>query len=127
VVSQELIDRIVSAYADFAAGSLDVDELPLHPRVEWIAPVQFPYGGTYHGPNDVRTYLELTRSRWRTLSSTIGRVLVNESKVAVLVEHRGVRVETNAETSSWILEVFEIAGGQIVRMEGFADTDRGTE
>jgi ketosteroid isomerase-like protein len=127
VVSQDLIDTIVAAYADFAAGSVDVDRLPFHPRVEWIAPVQFPYGGTYHGPNDVRSYLELSRSRWRTLSSTVRRVLVNESKVALLVEHRGVRVETDAETSRWVLEVFEIAGDRIVRIEGFTDTDRGTE
>jgi ketosteroid isomerase-like protein len=127
VVSQGLIDTIVAAYADFAAGSVDVDRLPFHPRVEWIAPVQFPYGGTYHGPNDVRTYLELSRSRWRTLHSTVHRVLVNESKVALVVEHRGVRVETNAETSRWVLEVFEIAEDRIVRIEGFSNTGQGTE
>jgi ketosteroid isomerase-like protein len=127
VVSQDLIDRIVNAYADFAAGTIDVDTLPIHPNVEWVAPVQFPYGGTYHGRNDVRTYLELSRSRWRTLSSTVRRVLVNESKVALLVEYHGVRVETDAEASSWVLEVFEIAGDLIVHMEGFADTAQGTE
>ena len=127
MVSQDLIDRIVHAYADFAAGSIDVDALPIHPNVEWIEPVQFPYGGTYHGRNDVRIYFELSRSRWRTLSSTVRRVLVNESKVALLVEHRGVRVETDAEVSSWVLEVFEIDGDLIVRMEGFADTGHGAE
>jgi hypothetical protein len=73
----------------------------------------------------VRTYLELSRSRWRTLSSTVRRVLVNESKVALLVEYHGVRVETDAEVISWVLEVFEIAGDLIVRMEGFADTGPG--
>jgi ketosteroid isomerase-like protein len=125
MVDRELIAAIVRAYADFAAGDIDTARLPFHPDVEWVEPAEFPQGGAYRGPAAVQRYLEASRKGWKRISSTPLKVLANETRVGVLVGHRGVRATGGGESVVVVLDVFEVRGGRIVRMEAFTDTGLG--
>jgi ketosteroid isomerase-like protein len=46
-----------SAGAAFKRGDIDAAVQFLDPRVEWIEPVEFPGGGSYHGIEGAKQYL----------------------------------------------------------------------
>ena len=119
-MDEGLIAAITGAYAASAAGALDVADLPLHPDVTWVEPCSFPFGGARRGPAEVADYLARSRAGWSELASTPVRVLVNDTKVAVLVEHRGVRA-TGEAAAATVLDVFEVADGLVVGLEAFGE------
>jgi ketosteroid isomerase-like protein len=117
-MDDQVIRSITGAYAAFASGDLDVADLPLHPDVAWSEPTWFPFGGARRGPAEVADYLARSRAGWAQLTSTPLEVLVSDTKVAVLVEHEGVRATGEAARST-VLEVFVVVDGVVVAMEAF--------
>ena len=59
---KRVIARLRTAYAAFNRGDFDSAVKPLDPQIEWTEPAEFPGGGTYHGRDAVRGYLQRTRA-----------------------------------------------------------------
>ncbi len=57
----QAIEALRGAYDAFNRGDLDAAVKPLDHQIEWIEPVEFPGGGTYHGRAGVKQYLKQSR------------------------------------------------------------------
>ena len=125
MIEDRVVSAIVGAYAAFAADAIDSyfdgdDCVPLHSDVDWVEPGSFAHGGAYRGPEAVRGYLQRSRDGWSDISSTVRRVLADEDKVAILVQHQGTRT-TGDVADVHVLDVFEVRDGLVVRMEAFGE------
>src|SRR5271169_3151877 len=59
---EQTIATLRGLYAAFNRGDIDAAVSPLDEHIEWREPAQFPGGGTYHGREGARHYLNQSRA-----------------------------------------------------------------
>lgn len=115
---------IRAAYAAFNRGDFNAAVASLDPKIEWTEPAQFPGGGTYHGRDAVKGYLEQSRSSWTKGSSRPERIVVAGNRIIVFVFARFIAKGTNEWHETKLADVYTIRGGRIVQMNAFADREQ---
>ena len=107
-----------SAPADFAAlfGILD-DE------VEWDYVGAFPEAVTYHGPEEVRGFLQQWSSSFDEFGVEGEEAVEAGDSVAVCLHQWGRGKETGAQVESRTWQLFTFRSGKIVHCRGFATKD----
>jgi len=96
--------------------------LPFYRReIEWIEPLEFPGGGTYHGQAEVKQYLKQSRDAWAEVRSEPERFIPAGDKIVVFV-HARVRAK---DTGQWqevrLADVYTFRDRKAVHMRAFAD------
>jgi ketosteroid isomerase-like protein len=95
----------------------------LSPEVEWYVPENLPYGGTFHGVEQVREYLE-------SLSSFVERGtldtvrMIDASDHVVVLGHWSSQTARGEVFDSRFANIFEVREGKIVRLDSHFDTAR---
>ena len=95
----------------------------LSPEVEWYVPEVLPYGGTFHGVEQVRDFLD-------SLSSFVERGtldtlrLIDAGDHVVVLGHWTTRTADGEAFDSRIASIFEVRNEKIVRLDSHLDTAR---
>lgn len=121
------IQALRKAYAAFNRNDIQAAVEALDPEIEWTEPAEFPGGGTYRGPDQVKGYLAQSRANWAEGTSEPERFLVAGDKIVVFVYAR-VRPKGSSmwrETS--LADVYTFRNGKAVHMRAFADRREALE
>jgi ketosteroid isomerase-like protein len=116
------IALILAAYAAYARGEIDQAVTALHPKVEWIEPVELPGGGRYVGPAAVAEYLRNSRANWSELVSE-PKALRRDGRI-IVTHHVHGRLADGAPGNATVADVFTVRDGQIVHMQAYTDPDQ---
>jgi len=117
----KIISQLRGAYAAFNRGDFDAAVAPLDPKVEWSEPVEFPGGGTYHGRQAVKGYLEQSRAGWSAGSSEPERFIIVGQRIVVFVYAHFRPRDSQQWQQVRLADVYTVQKGRIVQMRAFAD------
>jgi uncharacterized protein len=115
------IATLRDAYSAFNQGNIDAAVEGLDAQIEWIEPVEFPGGGTYHGRDGVKHYLTQSRAAWAEVSSEPERFIAAGNRIVVFVHARVRPKGGNKWQDVKLADVYTVRGGKIVEMRAFAD------
>jgi ketosteroid isomerase-like protein len=119
-------DHVLAVRKLFAAFEQEDDEAlldTLSADVEWYVPEVLPYGGTFHGVEQVREYLD-------SLSSFVERGTLDTLRMidagdhVVVLGHWSSRTVEGEAFDSRFASIFEVREGKIVRFDSHLDTAR---
>jgi len=118
------LETVEAGYDDFAARDLDSVLGFFDPDIEWIVAEGFPYGGTYHGPEAVRTgVFENLAESVAEFEVIPDRFIDAGQTVVVLGRYNGVSGETGkAFTDVPWAHVWDFEDGMAVRFQQYTDT-----
>ena len=117
-------DHVLAVRRLFAAFEQEDDEGlldTLSAEVEWYVPDVLPYGGTFHGVEQVRGYLS-------SLSSFVERGtfdtlrMIDAGDHVVVLGHWSSRTAQGKAFGSRFASIFEVRDGKIVRLDSHLDT-----
>ncbi|WP_435320551.1 nuclear transport factor 2 family protein [Haloarchaeobius sp. TZWSO28] len=115
----EIVQRIYTAFND---GDLDTVVGTLADDVEWTEPAGFFIGGTFNGPDAVRTeVMEPCAEKFETFTVDPERFLEDGNTVVILGAFHATTPD-GEHIESPFAHVSEVADGEIVRFENFTDT-----
>ena len=119
-------DHVLAVRRLYAAFEQEDDEAlldTLSADVEWYVPDVLPYGGTFHGVEQVRDYLN-------SLSSFVERGAIDTVRMidagdhVVVLGHWRSRTADGEAFESRFANIFEVRDGKIVRFDSHLDTAR---
>lgn len=119
-------DHVAAARRLFEAFEQEDDEAlldTLSAEVEWYVPEVLPYGGTFHGVEQVREYLD-------SLSSFVERGtfdtlrMIDAGDHVVVLGHWSSRTAQGEAFDSRFASIFEVRDGKIIRLDSHLDTAR---
>lgn len=119
-------DNVLAIRRLYEAFELEDDEAlldTLSPEVEWYLPDAMPYGGTFHGVEQVRDYLD-------ALSSFVERGnldtvrMIDAGNHMVVLGHWSSRTVAGEHFDSRFASIFEVRDGKVVRLDSYLDTAR---
>lgn len=121
-------DVIRAHYAASDRGDLDGMLAPLAANCAWTEAAGFPLGGTYHGPDEVRTQVfHRIGAEWDEFRFTLDEVVDGGDVVIGIGTYSGTYRATGASMSARVAHVWRLSGGEVVAFEQFADTSRVAE
>lgn len=119
--TEDAIAALRAAYEAFNRGDIHQATRVLDDNVDWIEPLDFPGGGTYHGVKGARRYLSQSRASAARVISQPERFIPAGDRIIVFVH---ARVLPNA-SAPWqdvrLADVYRFQGGKAVQMRAFAD------
>jgi uncharacterized protein len=119
-------DHLLAVRRLIAAFEQEDDEAlldTLSAEVEWYVPDVLPYGGTFHGVEQVRDYLEsLSRFVERGTLDTLR--MIDAGDHVVVLGHWSSRTAQGEAFDSRFADIFEVRDGKIVRLDSHFDTAR---
>jgi len=91
--------------------------------VEWYVPDTLPYGGTFHGVEQVRDYLAALPSFVERGNLDTIR-MIDAGNHVVVVGRWSSRTAGGVKFDSRFANIFEVRDGKIVRLDSFLDSAR---
>jgi ketosteroid isomerase-like protein len=119
--SEEMIATLRAAYAAFNRGDMDAAVASLDPEIEWSEPQDFPGGGTYHGREGAKRYLEQSRAAWAEVNSEPERFIIAGDRIVVFVHARVRPAGGNQFQEVNLADVYTFREGKAIQMRAFAD------
>jgi ketosteroid isomerase-like protein len=93
--AERTIAELRAAYVAFSRGDIDSAVRLLDPNVEWIESADFPSGGTYHGVEGAKHYLEQSRAGAAQVISEPEQFISAEDRIVVFVHARVLPQDNN--------------------------------
>lgn len=119
---------IEAHYAASDRGDLQGMLAPLADDVVWTEMAGFPYGGTYHGPQEVADgVFGRIGAEWDGYTATIDEVLDCEDTVVGIGRYSGTYRATGKHMKVRVVHVWRLRDGKVTAFEQFTDTLRVDE
>jgi len=97
----------------------------LAPDVEWTEAAGFPYGGTYHGADEiVKNVFERLGAEWENFRVDAEAIYDAGDTVIGTGFYRGTYKGTSRSMSASFAHVFTLKGGKIVRFVQYVDSKK---
>jgi len=120
---KSFIPVLRKAYAAFNRADFKAAVASLDPQIEWTEPAEFPGGGTYHGRDAVKNYLEQSRSAWAEGNSQPEQFIVSDDRIVVFVHAKFRLKDSNQWQEVRLADVYTVYDGKIVKMMAFANRE----
>lgn len=122
-MSDDHILAVRRLYEAFEQGNDEALLETLSAEVEWYVPDVLPFGGTFHGMEQVRDYLDsLSRFVERGAVDTVR--MIDAGDHVVVLGHWSSRTADGESFESRFASIFEVRDGKIVRLDSHLDTAR---
>jgi ketosteroid isomerase-like protein len=121
------ITELRGAYEAFNRGDIDSAVQILDANVEWIEPVEFPGGGTYHGVDGAKKYLAQSRAGAAQVISTPERFIPVGDRIVVFVHARVLPKESDTWRDVRLADVYTFRGGRVTKMRAFANREHALD
>lgn len=117
------VDVVRSFYENVEGGNLPDALALLAPDVRWTDAAGFPYGGTYHGPDEVRDRVFARfPADWASFSMDVDEVLDAGETVVGVGTYAGTGKATGRPMRARVVHLFRVRDGKIAEFEQFVDT-----
>ena len=121
-MSAEDVQRLREVYDAFDRGDADTFVGLLAHDIEWRVPEVLPWGGRRHGPDGVRTCLDLLREHVAGGWGTPEEFLDAGVRVIVLGRFTGTARATGRDFETQSVDVWACSDGVPTRLVHFVDT-----
>jgi uncharacterized protein len=112
-----------SGYEAFARGDIPGVLAVMDPGVVWYEAESLPYGGVYHGPEEVLENIFSAIGRdWVDYAAEPRRFIGGGDHVVVLGEYRGVHRESGGRLVAPFAHIWKFRDGRLVEFHQFTDT-----
>jgi hypothetical protein len=109
-------------------GALGRGDMPgalglLSPEVSWTEAAGFPYGGTYHGPDQIlnNVFMKLG-TEWDGFTCVPHEFIAERDKVVVLGQYSGTYKATGKKFTAPFVHVFTVTNGKLAAFHQHTDT-----
>ena len=120
-MSQENVEIVRAAYAEFAKGNLR-DSLNLYDPLLLFIPVSdFPSADHYLRPQGLTAFMREYLASWEDFTMTAEELIEAESSVVVAVRQRAVGREGGVPSELLYFEVWTFRGRMVIRIEQFRE------
>lgn len=117
------LEIVQAAYEAFGRGDVPAVLEILDPEIEWTEAEGFPYGGTYHGPEEVlEGVFARLGSEWEGFRAVPESYVDGGSTVVALGEYSGTYRETGRAFRAPFAHVWTLEDGKAVEFRQFTDT-----
>ncbi len=122
------VDIIRGAYEAFAKGDVPAVLGVLDPNVAWTEADDFPYAGTYNGPDAVLNgvFMKLG-SEWEAFSAVPDEFVADGDKVVSLGNYSGKYKATGKSFRTHFAHVWTLRNGKAVKFQQYTDTAKVQE
>ena len=122
-MSDDNVHAVRRLYEAFEQGDDETVLDTLGADVEWYVPDALPYGGTFHGVEQVRDHLiSLSRIVERGSFDTVR--MIDAGNHVVVLGHWSSRTAGGEEFDSRFASIFEVRDGKIISFDSHLDTAR---
>ncbi len=121
-MAQDNVDVIESAFAAFRKGDIEALIGFFAESARIVVPDSVPWGGTYEGPEGMRTMLAKFLEHFREFKSTPEKVLGADDNHVVVVARDSGRTKSANRVEVMVTWLFQLRDGQIVSADVFVDT-----
>jgi ketosteroid isomerase-like protein len=118
-MSQDNVEILRRALPDSAPADVEALLALLDERVEWDYVGAFPEVVTYHGPDEVREFLQQWSGAFDGFGFEAEEAIGAGDSVVVLLHQWGQGKETGARVESRTWQVFTFRDGKIVHCRGY--------
>jgi uncharacterized protein len=117
------IAELRAAYAAFNRDDINAAVRSLDPQVEWIEPAEFPGGGTYHGVEGAKRYLEQSRTGAAQVISEPEQFIPAGDQIVVFVHARVLPWNSQEWQDIRLADVYKFQNGRVIQMRAFANRE----
>jgi ketosteroid isomerase-like protein len=121
-MAQDNVDVIESAYAAFGKGDIESVIEFFSDSAEIVAPESLPWGGTYEGPEGMRTFLAKVLEHYTDFKTTPTKVLGADDNHVIVVARNSGRVKSGDRTENESVWIYQLRDGSVTSAQVFVDT-----
>ena len=121
--TEDAIAKLRTAYAAFNKGEIDAAVQFLDPDIEWIEPAEFPGGGTYHGVEGAKHYLDQSRASAAQVISEPEQFITQGDRIVVFVHARVLPKRGGTWQDVRLADVYTFQNGRATQMRAFANRE----
>ena len=121
-MAQDNVDVIESAYAAFGKGDIESVIEFFGDSAEIVAPESLPWGGTYEGPEGMRTFLAKTLEHFTEFKTTPTKVLGADDNHVIVIARNTGRVKSGDRIENETVWIYQLRDGKVTSARFFADT-----
>jgi uncharacterized protein len=121
-MAQDNVDVIESAFAAFKKGDIEGVLEFFAESAEIVAPQSLPWGGTYEGPEGMRTFLAKALEHFTDFKTTPEKVLGADDNHVIVVARNSGKTRNGSRHSEQVVWVYQLRDGSITSAHLFADT-----
>lgn len=121
-MAQDNVDVIEKAYAAFGKGDVESVIEFFAESAEIVAPETLPWGGTYQGPEGMRTFLAKVLEHFSDFKSVPEKVLGADDNHVIVVARNSGRVKGGNRIENPVVWIYQLRDGAITSAWVFVDT-----
>lgn len=114
---------VKEAYDAFGRGAIDEVMAIMDDDIEWIEAEGGPYGGVYHGPEQVlENVFAPLGEEWEEFVVEPERFVEDDDTVVAMGTYRGTYAKTGKSFEAPFAHAMDLEDGSIVRFQQYVDT-----
>jgi ketosteroid isomerase-like protein len=121
-MAQDNVDVIESAYSAFRKGDIETVLSHFAESAEIVAPGSLPWGGSYEGPEGMRTFLAKALEHFTEFKAVPEKVLGADDNHVIVVARNSGKTKSGTRTDQQVVWIYRLRDGEIMRAEFFTDT-----
>jgi uncharacterized protein len=120
-MSQQNVETIRGIYEAFGRGDIPEVLAAMAPDIEWVTPESIPWGGTFHGQEEVGGFFQGIGEKLDELHVEPEQYLDAGDHVVVLGTHRARAKGGGDFEARWVM-VWEMRDGKATRFQEIIDS-----
>ena len=121
-MAQDNVDVIESAYGAFKKGDIETVLEYFADSAQIVAPESLPWGGTYEGPEGMRTFLAKALEHFTDFKTTPEKVLGADDNHVIVIARNSGKTKKGARHEEEVVWIYQLREGKITSAHVFADT-----
>src|SRR5687768_16367184 len=121
-MAQDNVDVIESAWKAFGKGDIETVLTYFGESARIVAPESLPWGGTYEGPEGMRTLLAKALEPFTEFKAVPEKVLGADDNHVIVVARNTGRTKGGTRTEQKVVWIYQLRDGAITLAEVHADT-----
>ena len=113
---------IESAYGAFKKGEIETVLEYFADSAQIVAPESLPWGGTYEGPEGMRTFLAKALEHFADFKTTPEKVLGADDNHVIVIARNSGKTRKGNRHSEQVVWIYQLRDGAITSAHLFADT-----
>ncbi|MGI8460536.1 MAG: nuclear transport factor 2 family protein [Solirubrobacterales bacterium] len=121
-MAHDNVDVIEQAYKAFGKGDLETVLEYFADSARIVAPPSLPWGGTYEGPEGMRTFLARALDHYTEFKAVPQKVLGADDNHVIVIARNTAKTKSGNRTEQDVVWIYQLRDGAITGAEVFADT-----
>ena len=121
-MAHDNVDVIESAWKAFGKGDIETVLSYFAESAEIVAPPSLPWGGTYEGPEGMRTFIAKAIEPYTEFKAVPEKVLGADDNHVIVVARNTGRTKGGTRTEQKVVWVYQLRDGAITSAHFFTDT-----